>query len=65
MMEKSTQNKEPLFDVVEVEIAAPHSERVMDTGMTATVAKSYVEVAVMRRGCETHFFKTVPHKPAS
>lgn len=49
---------EHLWDVIEVEIAAPHKVRLMATGKTEKNAQAIVDMAVTRRGCENHFFTT-------
>ena len=49
-----------LFDVIEIEIAAPENVRVIAEGKTERNANAIEEMAVIRRGVETHFFKTVP-----
>jgi len=48
------------MDVIEVEIAAPHKVRVMATRKSKANADAFVNMAVMRRGVEHHFFKAVP-----
>lgn len=45
-----------LFDVIEVQIAAPHTERVMETGLSQNDAEAFIKIAVMRRGVNTHFY---------
>lgn len=54
-----------LFDVIEVEIAAPHSKRVMARRMTKGEADSFIKIAVARRGVETHFYKAEPAAPGN
>lgn len=55
--------KPDLFDVIEVEIKAPHRVRVMDTGLTEENADAFINMAVIRRGCQDHFFmKAQPGK---
>lgn len=49
-----------LFDVIEVEIAAPHRVRVLNAAKTEANAEAIVKMAVMRRGVEHYFFKTCP-----
>jgi hypothetical protein len=49
----------PLFDVVAVDLTT-NAERVMERGLTHKNAEAYVMMAVMRRGVEDEFFKTVP-----
>ena len=44
------------FDVIEVEIKAPNRVRVMDRDKTEQNAEAYIKMAVMRRGCQDHFF---------
>lgn len=51
--------KEPLFDVVAVNLKTG-AERHIDTGKTERNAEAIVLMAVMRRGVEEEFFKTVP-----
>lgn len=46
-----------LFDVIEVEIAAPHRVRVIDTLKSFRNAEAGVGMAVFRRGVDTHYFK--------
>lgn len=48
-----------LFDVIEVEIAAPHSTRLMASGLTDENAEAFVKMAVIRRGVKTHFYRVV------
>jgi hypothetical protein len=55
--------KDPMcgkMDVIEVEIAAPHRVRVIATGKSERNAEAIVDMAVMRRGVDHHFFKTAP-----
>jgi hypothetical protein len=47
-----------LLDVIEVEIAAPHRVRIIGVGKTEKNAEAIVQMAVMRRGVENHFFTT-------
>jgi len=49
-----------MFDVIEVEIAAPHRVRVISTGKNQKNADAVVAMAVMRRGVEHSFFITAP-----
>ena len=49
-----------MFDVIAVQIKAPHTVRVMDRNMTADNADAYVRMAVMRLGVDEEFFKAVP-----
>lgn len=51
--------EEPLFDVVAVNIKTG-AERHLDTGKTERNADAIVSMAVMRRGVDEEFFKTVP-----
>lgn len=46
------------LDVIEVTIANPHHVRIIAANKTEKNAEAIVEMAVRRRGCETHFFKT-------
>lgn len=48
------------FEIVEVEIEPPHNERVMDVVMGERNAEAYINMAVMRRGVDTHFYKKRP-----
>ena len=48
------------FDVVETAIKKPHEVRVIATDKTEKNAEAIVNIAVMRRGVETSFFKTCP-----
>lgn len=50
---------EPLFDVVAVNIETG-KERHIDTNKTKRNAEAIVNFAVMRRGCDVEFYKTVP-----
>lgn len=47
-------------DVIEVEFAAPHLVRVMETNLTAKNAEAFIEMAVLRRGVENQFYTTAP-----
>lgn len=47
-------------DVIEVEIAAPHRVRLMATDKTEADAEAVIKFSVMRRGVETHCYKTAP-----
>lgn len=49
-----------LYDVVAVEIANPENIMVMERNKTECNAEAIVNMAVMRRGCDTDFYKTVP-----
>ena len=49
-----------LFDVVEVQIKAPHEWRVMETRLTKENADAYIKMAVIRRGVEHSFYTTQP-----
>lgn len=49
-----------LVDVIEVQIKAPHTIRVMDTGKSAASADFYIKMAILRRGVEHSFFMTAP-----
>lgn len=49
-----------LFDVIEVEIAKPHRVRVIARDKSELNAEAIVNMAVIRRGVEDHFFKAVP-----
>jgi hypothetical protein len=53
-------SKDGLVDVMEVEIAAPHGKRLMRSGMTEKNAEAFIQMAIARRGVETHFYKAVP-----
>ncbi|HEY4722211.1 MAG TPA: hypothetical protein VII92_10215 [Anaerolineae bacterium] len=50
------QMTEKLFDVVEVEIAHPHNERILAAGKIKTEAEATIKLAVMRRGVGHHFY---------
>lgn len=50
---------EPLFDVVAVNMQTG-AERHIDTRKTERNAEAIVSIAVIRRGVEEEFFKTVP-----
>lgn len=50
---------EQLYNVVSVEIKTGE-ETVMERNKTERNAEAIVNMAVMRRGCDTHFYKTVP-----
>ena len=50
-----------MLDVIEVEIAAPHRVRLIGVDKTERNAEAIVNMAVMRRGVEHHFFTTAPH----
>lgn len=49
-----------MFDVIEVEIAPPHRNRLMADDMTERDAEAYMKIAIARRGVEHHFYKVVP-----
>lgn len=51
--------KEQLFDVVAVNLTTG-AARHLDTGKTERNAEAIVSMAVMRRGVDEEFFKTVP-----
>lgn len=48
-----------MHDVVEVEIAAPNKVRVIAENKTEHAAETIVDMAVIRRGVEDHFYKVV------
>lgn len=50
---------EPLFDVVAVNIKTL-AERFLDRNRTKEDAEAIVKIAVIRRGVEEEFFRTVP-----
>jgi len=54
-----TKKDENLFDVVAVSMISNRVE-VMATGKTERNADAIEMMAVSRRGCETHFYSTVP-----
>lgn len=56
---KLTRNMENLFDVVAVNISTG-KERIIERNKTERNAEAIVSMAVMRRGVEEEFFKTVP-----
>lgn len=47
------------FGVVEIEIRNPENQRVMERNLSEDAAETYIKIAVMRRGVETHFYKAV------
>ena len=49
-----------MVDVIEVEIRAPHHVRVLERNKSEQNADAIVNMAVMRRGVEEHFFTTCP-----
>ena len=49
-----------MFDVIEVEIKAPHSVRLIAEGETESNANAIVQMAVIRRGVKDHFFTLTP-----
>ena len=49
------------FDVWSVDIETGKCELLMAGNKDARNAEAVVSMAVMRRGCETHFYATVPH----
>lgn len=49
-----------LYDVIEVQIRSPHSERVMATGKTRANAEAFIKIAIMRRGVENQFYTMRP-----
>lgn len=48
------------FDVIEVEIREPHRVRLMATQKNRESADAYVKTAVIRRGCDEHYYMAVP-----
>lgn len=48
------------WDVIEVEIKAPHRIRIIDTDKGERDADAVIKMAVMRRGVEHHFFTKRP-----
>lgn len=53
-------NDNELVDVIEVQIKAPHTVRVMATEKTKVNAEAFISMAIMRRGCEHQFYTTAP-----
>ncbi len=49
-----------LYDVIEVEIRNPKNRRIMATNKTEHEANAFIYTAVVRRGCETHFYVKEP-----
>lgn len=49
-----------MFDVIEVPMYGEKKVRVIDTSKPEETAERIVEMAVIRRGCETSFFTTAP-----
>lgn len=49
---------DPIYDVVAVNLKTLE-ERVMERGLSADNADAYIMFAVMRRGVETEFYKSV------
>ena len=49
-----------MLDVIEVQIKAPHTVRVIAEDKSEKNAEAIVEMAVMRRGVEHSFFTTAP-----
>ncbi len=49
-----------MFDVIEVQIKAPHETRVMAVDLTENDADAFIKFAVIRRGVEHQFYKAVP-----
>jgi hypothetical protein len=52
-------------DVIEVEIAAPHTERMLATRNTEQEAEAIIRLAVMRRGVATHFYVMRPSRTST
>ena len=52
-------SNEPLFDVVAVNLET-YAERHIDTNKTERIAEAIITMCVMRRGCDSEFYKTVP-----
>lgn len=52
--------KRDLVDVIEVQISAPHSRRVLATKLTPGNAEAFILAAIARRGVDTHFYTTEP-----
>jgi len=48
------------FNVYEVEIRAPEKRRLMKSDCSAEQAESFIRIAVMRRGVETHIYTMEP-----
>lgn len=53
-----------LFDVLAVNIET-RASRVIAVGKSGADADAIVEMAVIRRGVDVEFFKTIPHGDAS
>lgn len=49
-----------MLDILEIEIAPPHRVRVMTTMASEKEAQAFIDIAVIRRGVENHFFTTRP-----
>lgn len=49
-----------MFDVIEVQIKAPHEIRVLERNKSKSNAEAIVDMAVCRRGVEEAFFSVVP-----
>ncbi len=47
-----------LLDVIEVQIRAPHTIRIMATSKDEKNAEAFIKMAVVRRGVESSFFTT-------
>jgi len=52
--------EDKLFDVIATNIETG-KERIISSGKTERNAEAILEMAVMRRGVDEEFFKTVPH----
>lgn len=49
-----------MLDVIEVQIKAPHTVRVIERNKSVGNAEAIVSMAVARRGVEHFFFTTAP-----
>ncbi len=55
-----TKTDRQLYDVIEVEIRNPKNRRVMETNLSEKNSDAFIYMAVVRRGCETHFYIKEP-----
>lgn len=52
--------REPLFDVIAVQIKSPHRARIMARDLNEKSAAAFIKFTILRRGVEDHFYKSVP-----
>lgn len=60
MTNKTTEAPAELWDVIAVNIKSGE-HRIMETGKTHRNAEATMNMAIMRRGLDTEFYKLLPH----